>query len=190
MAQPAQLTLQQEKWFASVREGIQRDTGRTLAEWVELARACPETAHRKRLAWMKQQYGLGQNRAAMVLNEAFPPATGWAKPEALADALWADPEARAIQAAVHEIVMNLPDVIMGQRKSFTAYSRKVQFCALRPVKDGAILGLALTPDTDPALAPRGRDSWSERLKAQLLLASAADVTPRVGALLRMAWEVS
>ncbi len=190
MAQPAHLTLQQEKWFASVREGIARDTGRTLEEWVELARACPETAHRKRLAWMKQQYGLGQNRASMVLNEAFPANSGGAKPEALADTLWADPQARGVQEAVHAIVMTLPDVIMGQRKSFTAYSRKLQFCALRPVKTGAVLGLALPPETDLALMPRGRESWSERLKGQMPLPSPDDVTERVGALLRMAWEVS
>ena len=31
------LTAQQKKWFASIREGLQRETGKSLAEWVEIA---------------------------------------------------------------------------------------------------------------------------------------------------------
>ena len=35
------LTPQQRKWFTSVREGLERETGKSLAEWVEIAKACP-----------------------------------------------------------------------------------------------------------------------------------------------------
>ena len=35
----ANLTERQQKWFASVRAGLERDTGRSLTEWVEIARA-------------------------------------------------------------------------------------------------------------------------------------------------------
>ena len=86
---PATLTKQQLKWFASVREGLERDTGRTLAAWVEIARACPETRHRARLSWMKTVYGLGQNRASVVLAEAFPQASLPSPSDA--DPLWTEP---------------------------------------------------------------------------------------------------
>ena len=61
MPEPSNLTERQVKWFKSVRDGLERDTGRTLEQWAEVARACPDQAHRARLAWMKAQHGLGQN---------------------------------------------------------------------------------------------------------------------------------
>ncbi len=190
MPDPGSLTDQQQKWFASVREGLERETGRTLAQWAELARACPEPAHRKRLAWMKEHYGLGQNRASMVLNAAFPPEASWAKPAPLAEALWADPTARAIHDAVREAALALPGTILGQRKGFTAFSRNWQFAAIKPAKRGVVLGLAVEPDSDPSLLPAGREGWSERLLSRTGLDTPADVTPRVAALLRAAWERS
>jgi hypothetical protein len=190
MPDPGSLTEQQQKWFASVREGLERETGRTLTQWAELARACPETAHRKRLAWMKERYGLGQNRASLVLNAAFPPAASWANPAPLADALWADAAARAIHDAVRDAAMALPGTILGQRKGFTAFSRKWQYAAIKPAKQGAVLGLAVDPASDPALQPAARDGWSERLLSRMALTMPADVTPRVAGLLRAAWEQS
>jgi len=172
-----------------VLEGLERETGRNLAEWAELARACPETAHRKRLAWMKEQHGLGQNRASLVLNAAFPQESGWSKPDALEETLWADAAARAIHAAVRQLALALPGVVAGQRKGFTAYSRRLQFCALRPVKQAVRLGLAIEPDADAALEAAKKEGWSERLHSVAVLVSPEQV-PQVAGWLRAAWERS
>jgi hypothetical protein len=183
------LTERQQKWFASVREGLERETGRSLDDWAELARACPETTPRKRAAWMKSTFGLGQNRAMMVLNAAFPPETGWTKPDTLAETLWADPSARAIHEAVRQLVLALPDVLTGQRKGFTAYSRRLQFCALRPARQRVLLGLALDPATDPLLRPAGKEAWSERLLSLIPLTS-PDTPDQLPGWLHAAWERS
>ena len=127
---PPNMTEQQRKWFASVREGLQRETGKSLAAWVAIARKCPETGTRARLKWFKDTHGLLQNRAMHVLAEAFPAAVGWDQPDALRDALWADASSRAILEAVEKLALALPEVIPGQRKAFTAWSRKYQFCRL------------------------------------------------------------
>ena len=71
------LTEQQKKWFASVRDSLERETGKSLTEWVAIAKTCPETKHRARLAWFKEHHGLLQNRASYVLGEAFPPEAGF-----------------------------------------------------------------------------------------------------------------
>jgi hypothetical protein len=190
MPDPGALTERQQKWFSSVHDGLERETGKTLAEWAALARACPETAHRKRLAWMKENFGLGQNRASMVLNAAFPPAASWSNPDALTDALWADPAARAIYEAVKVAALALPDVVMGQRKTFTAFSRAFQFASVKPIKQGVLLGLAIAPDGKADLQPAARESWSERLLSRMVLPDAAAVTPRVAGHLRASWEKS
>ena len=183
------LTPQQRAWFASLKAGLERDTGRTLVEWAEIARSCPETRPRARLAWMKAEHGLAQNRATLVLDAAFPKETGWSTPEPLERALWTDREARAIFEDVKAAITGLPDVIVGQRKAFTAFSRNYQFAALRPVGSEVLLGLAVSPDAHPALQPPGRAVWSERLKSEARLTAPGDVGA-FGDAIRLAWERS
>ena len=185
----ATLSEPQRKWFASVREGLERATGRSLEAWTELARACPETRHRARLNWMKAVHGLGQNRASIVLAEAFPapPPSG----EAQEDALWIDPAARAILEAVGRVATALDGVVTGRRKGYTAFSRRYQFAAARPLKGGAVrLGLAVEPSLDVRLSVRGTESWSERLTAGLELAAPEALDAPLAELLRLAWERS
>ena len=175
----------QRRWFASLRETLERETGRSLQDWAALARACPESRPRARLAWMKATYGLGQNRAALVLAEAFPSETTASQG---GDPLWRDPAARAARDAVHAAVEGVEGLVVGPRKGFTAFSRRLQFAAVRPLKAGVRLGLAVRPEADPRLSPRGRESWSERLAASLDLAGAEQVDAGVAALLARAAE--
>jgi hypothetical protein len=184
------LTERQAKWFATVRANFERDSGKTLEEWVAIARTCPETGHRARLAWFKEKHGLLQNHATYVLREAFGHDLSWDQPDQMLDALWKNPKDRAIFEAVRACVSALDGVVMGPRKSFTAFSRKVQFAAMRPAaKGGALLGLAVEPAACVRLTPRGKsESWAEKLHASLALAAPDEVDDEVGSLLRQAWE--
>jgi hypothetical protein len=184
------LTPRQQKWFASVQASLERDTGKSLDEWVAIAKTCPETAPRKRAEWLRDHHGLGQNRAAHVLSVAFP-SPGWDDAGALRAALWTDPTSTAILEAVERAVADFPDLVTGQRKAFTAWSREFQFAALRPVKGGtAILGLAVSSDALARLSPPKNEGWSERLKSKVALASPADVDSDLTALLKASCERS
>jgi hypothetical protein len=189
---PQGLTERQEKWFASVQASLERDTGKTLDEWVAIAKSCPHDKPRARADWLRAEHGLGINRAAHVLSVAFPPEDRWDDPGPMRAKLWSDPASEAILVALEAAVARLPDMTTGQRKAFTAFSRKVQMAAARPVKGGhAMVGFAVTPDADPRLSPRGKsESWGDRLKGQMLLTSPADVDASVEALLKQAWERS
>ena len=188
---PTGLTPRQQKWFASVQASLERDTGKTLDEWVAIARTCPETRPRARTQWLKDNYGLGVNRAAQVLSAAFPSGIGWDEPEKLRAALWTDPAATAIFQAVERLAAVLPDVVTGQRKGFTAFSREFQFAAIRPLKGGkAVLGLAVSPDADPRLEPPKNEGWSERLKSKIVLDTPAQADAALAALLTASWERS
>ena len=188
---PSGLSPRQQKWFASVRASLERDTGKSLEAWVAIAKTCPDTKPRARAQWLKENYGLGANRAAQVLSAAFPSGLGWDEPEKLRAALWTDPGASAILAAVEHLASALPDVVVGQRKTFTAFSREFQFAALKPGKAGqAVLGLAVGPDADPRLQPPKNEGWSERLKSKLTLDSPAQADDTVAGLLRASWDAS
>jgi Domain of unknown function (DUF4287)/Domain of unknown function (DUF5655) len=189
MPAPETMTARQQAWMASVKENLVKETGRSLEQWAEIAHACPETKHRARLTWMKTHHGLGQNRASLVLNVAFPSAAGWDKPDALADTLWIDPALRAMFEAVKAEVLALPDVVIGQRKTYTAFSRGFQFAAMRPARSAVLLGLAVPPDAAFGLVAPGRVIWSERLKSELLLVRAADIA-LLKPLIRQAWDAS
>ena len=184
----AHLSPRQEKWFASVQASLATKTGKTLEDWLAVARTCPETAHRARLAWFKAEHGLLQNYASYVLGEAFGRSMAWSETDALLDALWTDLGKRAAFEAVREAATALPEVVMGPRKSFTAFSRKVQFAAARPDRKGGILlGLNLPLDADPRLLPRAKsESWAEKL-VSLPIADAAGVDDGVKALVKQAW---
>lgn len=186
------LTERQKKWFASVQASLERDTGKTLDQWVEIVRRdCPEARPRARTQWLKDVHGLGVNRAAQILSAAFPEGPGWDDADALRAALWADPASAVILAPLEAAVADLDGLVTGQRKTFTAWSREFQFAAAKPLRGGtALLGLAVTPDASPRLLAPKNEGWSERLKARLALASPADVDDELRTLLRAAWERS
>lgn len=188
---PANMTERQEKWFASIVESMERETGKTLDQWVGIAKTCPETRPNARKAWFKEHHGLGTNRASIVISHAFPEKAAWNRPDDLRDELWADLGSRAILEAVEAAVAGFPGLVVAQRKSFTAFSREFQFASIKPIKGGkASLGLAVAPDADPRLEARKNESWSERLKSKLLLDSPSQVDAGAKVLLLQAWERS
>jgi hypothetical protein len=190
-AKPSSMTERQEKWFASVLESMERETGKTIDEWVAIARTCPETRPNARKAWLKANYGVGTNRASIIFGRAFPANATWEKPDETRAALWADAQSRAILDAVEKAVAGFPNLVSSQRKSFTSFSREFQFASIKPIKGGkASLGLAVPLEADPRLEPPKNESWSERLKGKLLLDGPPAVDASVKALLKAAWEVS
>lgn len=190
MAQSSHLTEQQKKWFTSVAEGLERDTGKSLAEWATIAKACPHDKPRARQKWLKDEHGLGQNRASVVLAEAFPSKTPWKKPDVLLDGLWKEPEPRAIYDAIAARALKLDGAIATPRKTFSGFARRYQFAAARPVIGKVRLGFAVEPDISPRLLAPGRESWSERLLAMTELSSVKEVDAEIGRLLKVAWERS
>jgi hypothetical protein len=187
----ARLTEQQKKWFASLREGLERDTGKTLEEWAKIARKCPETRPKARADWLRANYGLGVNRAATVLDAAFGGEMGWDNPEALVAALWKNPDHLKIHDALVAAVSKFKGAIVGEKKSFTGFSRNYQFAAARPTKDGVRLGLAVSPRSSKRLgAPKKNESWSDRNKSVIVITSTKDIDAELKKLLKAAFDAS
>jgi hypothetical protein len=185
------LTERQQKWFASVQASLERDTGKTLDQWVAITKKCPETTPRKRTEWLREKYGLGVNRAAHILHAAFPDGAGWDDPAALLDQLWKEKKGRAVYEAVAKMVRKeFPDAIIGPRKTFVSFARKIQFAGIVPGpkgSGGAELGLPLPVSTSKRLSPMKKRPWAEKHTAILVLNVPKDVDAEVRRLLTLAW---
>lgn len=191
MAPASRLTERQARWFATVKANFEAQTGRSLDAWVEIMKACPESVPRARQAWLKSEHGVGQNHAMHILDAARPAgAPGWDEPAELRAALWKDAGSLAILTAVEAIASGVDGVISGQRKGYTAFSRAVQFAAIRPLKGGrALLGLKLEVDASDRLSPSvKKESWSERLSAVVELDDVAAVDDEIARLFAAAAE--
>lgn len=184
------LSARQQKWFASVEASLERDTGKSLAQWAKIAKTCPETTPGKRTRWLREHYGLGVNRIAHILSAAFPDGPNWDEPDALLDQLWKEPAGRKIYEAVAKLVRNaFPEAIIGPRKTFVSFSRKIQFAAIIPAKGGtAELGLPLPLGASERLTPMKKRPWAEKHTTLLVLSSPKDVDAEVKRLLKLAWE--
>jgi hypothetical protein len=188
----ASLTAQQTKWFASVREGLMRDTGKSLDEWVKIARKCPETKPKARSKWLKDNYGIGANRGAAILDAAFAgDSMGWDNPDALIAALWKDPVQLKLHDALVAAVKELDGAIVGERKSFTGFARKYQFAAARPTRDGVRLGIVVDLKASKRLSPpKKNEGWSDRNTAVVVLTSTNDIDTELKTLLKAAFDAS
>lgn len=185
------LTPRQRKYRVALAANLETNTGRPLKAWLAIARTCPQSAPRARLRWFKETHGLGQNYAMYVLHE-FDRKRGKGQPGpgSLRSEVWAEPGTLKILLALEAAMAELPEVITGQRKAYTAWSRAYAFAAARPQRGQVRLGLALDRPRDLRLQGAHHEGWSERLKSTLLLSKPADVNRSVRKLLRAAWERS
>lgn len=191
MVRTPNVTERQAKYFTSLGASLQAATGKSLDEWVAIAKTCPETGHRARLKWFKDHHGLLQNRASYVMNQAFGGSSAWDEPAALIAALWADGGSRSLFHAIDGLAQRLPGSLQTARKGYTAWSREFQYAAARPLKGGKVmLGLALPPDPALGLEEPRSETWSERLKSRLPLSAVADVNDRLADLMKAAWQKS
>jgi hypothetical protein len=178
------------KWSDGVKANLQAATGKSLAEWVRIAKACPHEAVNDRLKWLREKHGLKMARAGTVLEAAFGTSLfGEDDPAALVDALFGKSfgDQRAIYDAVAEFAVKLGDVTISPRKSYVPFYRKTQFAALRPSKTGLQVGLAFKalPKSD-RLEPVKNLGGGERITHAVVLSNVRAFDAAAKALLRQA----
>ncbi len=183
-----------KQYFAALEANLEKATGKTLDQWAKIAKACPHTRPRERLKWFKDQHGLGQSRASLVLWRAFGNGSmGEEDPNELVDALFAKSfaEQRTIYDKVTAFIERIGEGTISPRKGYVALYRLKQYGAIKPSKQGLLVGLALRKYPKSArLIDVNNLGGGERNKKALVLMSAKDLDAEAKDLIKAAWAES
>jgi len=180
-----------QQYVASLEANLEKGTGKSLAQWIKIAKTCPHAKTRERLNWFKKEHGLGQSRAGLVLWRAFGEGSmGQEDPVKLLDGLFAKSFAdqRAIYDKVAAFAKSLGKGTLSPRKGYVALYRLKQYGAIKPSKQGLLVGLALQkyPKTKRLIDVKNLGG-GERNKKALVLTSAKDFDAEAKELIKAAW---
>ena len=137
--------------IASQIANLEAKTGRSLADWIEIALATPDGAapsHKAIIDRLKTEHGLGHGYANLVALRALQPQDA-PEGDALVDSWYAGPKAglRPLHDAVIAVARAMgPDVELAPKKTYVSLRRKKQFAMVGPGPGGRLeIGLNL-PD--------------------------------------------
>ena len=181
-----------EQYITSQVARLEKATGKSIAQWIRIARKCPPGTVPERLRWFRLHHGLGPARAALVLGRAFGVA-------ALAEPAPADPLARlftekfktqrAAFDAVLRFVKRLGPGTVKPGKGYVSLYRLKHYAALKPGRTGLVVGLALAKyPRDAGLVEVKRFGGNPRIRRALVLAKARDFNKVAQTLVRQAYS--
>lgn len=137
-----------EEMTETMIANLKEKTGRTLEEWVEIAKASQLTKHGAIVKYLKSEQGLTHGYAVLVAHKFRGTDAGSAgSPEELVDEQYGDDKEhlRPIYEKIIEAVGGFgPDVEVSPKKTYVSLRRSKQFAIVQPTTKTRIdLGLNL-----------------------------------------------
>ena len=180
-----------KQYMASLEANLEKATGKPLSHWIKVAKSCPHSKTRERLKWFKDVHGLGMSRAGLVLGRTFGDLMlGDEAPDKLVDALFSKSfgEQRPIYEKVAAYALKLGKGTLSPRKGYVALYRLKQYGAIKPSKNGLLVGLALKKYPKGAgLVEVKNLGGGERNKMAILLSSVKEFDDKARQLLLAAF---
>jgi predicted transport protein len=185
-----------QKWTAE----LPAKTGRDLEQWAEVVKKSKLTERKDRIALLKSEYGLGTNSAMHIVDYAADRSTWDGDPAIyLKQAVkYVEEQYSGNKAALRPMFETLyaevrtlgKDVKVCPCKTIVPFYRNRVFAEVKPAtKTRLELSFALADAPfEGSLVRNPRANEKDRLKHQVHLASAADITPEVLSWLRLAYD--
>ena len=180
---------------ATMIQNLQEKTGKSLEQWIEVARSSGGEKHGEIVKFLKERHGLGHGYANLVVHRlkqggASAPAPGG---DELVEAQYAGAKSplRPIYDAVIRTVAALgADVEIAPKKTYVSLRRSKQFALIQAsTKDRVDLGLNLKN-----VAPTGRleasGSFNAMVSHRVRLSAADEVDKQVRDWLKQAYDAS
>lgn len=169
---------------AAMVANMAEKTGKSLEQWMALARKSGETAHGRIVAHLKSEHGLGHGYANLVAHRLLTPAGSEPAGDDLVEALYAGKKAglRPIHDALTKYARSLgTDVEVAPKKTYVSLRAAKQFALVQPSTATRVdLGLVLK-GVEPTARLEASGSFSAMCTHRVRLESAKDVDAEVRA---------
>jgi predicted transport protein len=136
-----------EEQIANQVANLEKSSGKSLAEWIEIVRASGIEKHAQAVAMLKADYGIGHGNANLVVIKAPESDAGGAPTD---DALVASHYAgrhAALRPAYDAVIAAVqafgPDVGLAPKKSYVSLRRRKQFAQVGPAAGQLEVGVNL-----------------------------------------------
>ena len=177
---------------AAMIANLATKTGKSLDEWVALARASGQPKHGGLVSWLKAEHGLGHGYANLVAHKTFASDAGSSDDAALMEAMFAGPKAamRPVYDRVAEIVSGLEGAQFAPKKGYVSFRRNKQFGLGQPsTKDRFDLGLSLR-GVEPTGRLEAAGSWNTMVTHRVRIGSVDEVDAEVEGWVKQAWAAA
>lgn len=176
--------------LANMVANLKEKTGKSLEEWLGIARASGQEKHGTLLTWLKAEHGLGHGYANLVAHKTFASDAGSSGDEELMAAMFNGPKAamKPVYDKVAAIVSSLDGVEFAPKKGYVSFRRSKQFGLGQPsTRDRFDLGLSLK-GVEPGGRLEAAGSWNAMVTHRVRIASPEEIDAEVEAWIRQAWE--
>jgi len=182
-----------EEMLASMVANLKKNTGKTLPQWIKIAKAAKLTKHGELLKFLKSEHGVTHGYANLIASEtlkAGKPAVG---ADDLVAAQYAGSKSELCpiyDALVAAISKFGKDVELAPKKAYVSLRRSKQFGIIQPsTKTRVDVGINLK-----GVAPAGRleksGSFNAMVSHRVRLSSSSDVDKELISWLKQAYAVS
>lgn len=191
-----------EDGIASMMKNLEEKTGRSVAQWIEIARGCGREKHGEIVAYLKSEHGIGHGYAnaivhAMKDHPSLAKATGKPAPGAASgggsaiDGLFAGKKAdlRPIYDALMKAIRGFgPDVEIAPKQAYVSVRRSKQFACLHPSTATRFdVGIQLK-GVEPAGRLEKAGSWNAMVSHRVRVETVDEVDAELIAWLREAYD--
>lgn len=178
-----------EKMIANLQE----KTGKTLAQWVSLAKASGADKHGAMVKHLKAEHGLTHGYANLVAHEALQSAAAHAEDADLVAQQYAGKKA-GLKPVYDQLIREIQgfgsDVELAPKKAYVSLRRSKQFALIQPSTASRVdVGLNLK-GVEPSGVLEASGSFNAMCSHRVRLAGTADVTPELIGWLRQAYEAA
>jgi predicted transport protein len=156
-----------QEMFEAIARNLPERTGKSIDEWVEIAKDAPEGKKSEKIEWLSEQ-GLGRGQARTVLYYSEGPEIDYDDQEGLINDMFKGrhEDLLPVFGNVRDMVASIgDDVEVSARKTYVSFNRNRQFLIVLPKKGELVLGFALPDDLeDDRLMPANNIGGSDRIK--------------------------
>ncbi len=168
------MALGPKKMGEAIARNMQKKTGKTLEEWVDIVVASPITEKKEAMTFLKKEKGLGHFQAQRVFEE-LKGVNPYQNDAAFEGQIFDTAALKSLYDFFKAELLKVgEDVRIQPCRSYIPFYRKNQFAILSKSKEGVILGLNLPDDFVAEKFSRPCNLGSKRINAQAILQDPRD----------------